>query len=107
MTKDRNKTRCSVDSLSKELKSASQRIRDLEQALAERKQQDAQQKNTLRTIAQSEAFLEQSAEIAHLGYAIWDDTLDRDLSVSNELARIHGYTPDEYLEFVKRLVQSR
>ena len=103
MTKDRNKTRCSVDSLSKELKSASQRIRDLEQALAERKQQDAQQKNTLRTIAQSEAFLEESAEIAHLGYAIWDDTLDRDLSVSNELARIHGFTPDEYLELVNSM----
>jgi PAS domain S-box-containing protein len=103
MTLDRNITRFSVGSLRKKLGSAYRRIRALERALAEREQQDAQQKDTLRAIAQSEAFLGQSAEIAHLGYAIWDDTLDRDLSVSNELARIHGLTPDEYLEFVSSM----
>ena len=103
MTLDKNMTRFSVDSLRKELGSANQRIRALERALAEREQQDGQRKNTLRAIAQSEAFLEQSAEMAHLGYAIWDDILDRDVTVSEELARIHGLTRDEYLEAVSSM----
>jgi PAS domain S-box-containing protein len=102
MIPDENITQ-SVDSLSKELESASQRIRALERALAEREQQDAQQKNTLKSIAQSEAFLEQSAEMAHLGYAVWDDILDKDVSVSEELARIHGLTGDEYQETVNSM----
>ncbi|NOR19263.1 MAG: hypothetical protein GQ538_04145, partial [Xanthomonadales bacterium] len=100
MTLDRNITRCSVGSLRKKLGSAYRRIRALERALAEREQQDAQQKNTLRAIAQSEAFLAQSAEMAHLGYGVWDDILDRDVTVSEELARIHGLSIDEYLEAV-------
>ena len=103
MTLDRNIRRFSVDILRKKLASAYQRIRALERALAEREQQDAQQKNTLRAIAQSEAFLEQSAEIAHLGYAVWDDILDRDVTVSEELARIHGLTRVEYLETVSSM----
>ena len=103
MTLDRNITRSSVGSLRKKLGSAYRRIRALERALAEREQQDAQQKNTLRVIAQSEAFLGQSAEVAHLGYAIWDDILDRDVTVTEELARIHGLTRDEYLEFVSSM----
>jgi len=103
MTLDRNITRFSVGSLRKKLGSAYRRIRALERALAEREQQDAQKKNTLRAIAQSEAFLEQSAEIAHLGYAVWDDILDRDVTVSEELARIHGLTRDEYLEAVNSM----
>ncbi|MDA9981342.1 ATP-binding protein [Gammaproteobacteria bacterium] len=103
MTLDRNITRFSADSLRKELESAYQRIRALERVLAEREQQDAQRKITLRAIEQSEAFLEQSAEIAHLGYAVWDDILDRDVTVTEELARIHGLTRDEYLETVSSM----
>ena len=41
--------------------------------------------------------------MAHLGYAIWDDILDRDVTVSEELARIHGLTRDEYLETVSSM----
>ena len=103
MTLDRNIRRFSVDILRKKLASAYQRIRALERALAEREQQDVQRKDALRAITQSEAFLEQSAEIAHLGYAVWDDILDRDIAVSEELARIHGLTRDEYLETVSSM----
>ncbi len=103
MTPDKKIQNYSVDSLKKELECAYQLIRTLEGALAEREQKDTQQKNTLRVIAQNEAFLEQSAEIAHLGYAIWDDLLDKDITVSEELARIHGLTRDEYLETVNSM----
>ena len=103
MTEDSNHTRFSVDSLKKELKRACQHIGDLEQALAERERQDVQLKDELRIIVQSKRFLEQSAELAHLGHAIWDDTLDRDIAVSDELARIHGLTRDEYLKNVSSM----
>lgn len=95
---DKDETRLTVEDLENKLGSAYQRIRDLEQALAVREQKDVERVKTLRTLVQSEAFLAQSAEIAHLGYAVWDDTLDRDATVSVELARIHGFTRDEYLQ---------
>ena len=58
---------------------------------------------TLAVLKESKAFLEQSAEIANLGYAIWDDVLDKDVTVSEELARIHGLTRDEYLETINSM----
>ncbi len=103
MALDKNMTRLSVDSLRKELGIAHQSIRALERALAEREQEDGQRRTTLRTIVQSETFLAQSAEIAHLGYAIWDEILDRDVTVSEEFARIHGLTRDEYLETISSM----
>ncbi|MBT4520020.1 MAG: PAS domain-containing protein [Halieaceae bacterium] len=103
MTIDRNQTRFSVDSLRKKLASAYRRVRTLERALAERELEDGRRKDELNAVAQSEAFLEQSAEIALLGYAVWDDTLDRDVAVSDELARIHGLTRDAYLENVSSM----
>lgn len=96
-------TRLSNDSLKKDLESANRRNRALERELAEREQQDRERKSKLSVIAQSEAFLAQSAEIAQLGYAIWDDILDRDVTVSQELARIHGLTKDEYCEAVNSM----
>jgi len=100
MTPDKNLMRLSVDELRTELESTYRRIRALEQAHTERDQQDEQRQNALHTVIRSEAFLAQSAEIAHLGYAVWDDILDKDVSVSEELARIHGLTRDEYQETV-------
>lgn len=49
------------------------------------------------TRQESEALLKRSAEIAGLGYALWDEVLDRDVTVSEELARIHGFTKEDYL----------
>lgn len=46
------------------------------------------------------AALERAADTVDLGYAIWDDQLDRDIFVSDVLARIHGMTSDEYLKQV-------
>lgn len=100
---DRNKTHSSADSLREKLATAYRRIRSLERALGTRDQQEQVHGERLHAIAQNEAFLEQSAEIAHLGYAIWDDDLDRDITVTEELARIHGYSVDEYLEVVNSM----
>jgi len=100
MTSEKNMSRPSVDDLIKKLESAHRRIRTLEKALAEQEQQHEQRQNSLRAMIQNEAFLVQSAEMAHLGFAVWDDTLDKDISVSEELARIHGLTIDEYQETV-------
>lgn len=90
----------SLGSIMKKLMNPYRRIRALERELAKREQQDLELKTLLSSIEQNEAFLEQSARIARLGYAIWDDTLDRDITVSDELARIHGLERDEYLQVV-------
>lgn len=47
--------------------------------------------------------LEQAVDTANLGFAIWDDQLDRDIFVSEVMARIHGMTADAYLEQISSL----
>ena len=38
--------------------------------------------------------LEQAVDKANLGFAIWDDQLDRDIFASEVMARIHGMMAD-------------
>jgi len=59
-----------------------------------------EEKRTLQALEESETMLIQSAEIAELGYAVWDDILDRDVTLTEELARIHGFSREEYIETV-------
>lgn len=47
--------------------------------------------------------LEQAVDKANLGFAIWDDHLDRDIFVSEVMARIHGMTAEAYLEKISSL----
>ena len=47
--------------------------------------------------------LEQAVDKANLGFAIWDDQLDRDIFASEVMARIHGMTADAYLEEISSL----
>jgi PAS domain S-box-containing protein len=96
MSSDRSPKRPSIDDLTRELESAHLRIHTLEKALAEGDQAGGQRQEKFRTAIENEAFLVQSAEMAQLGYAVWDDILDKDVSVSEELARIHGLTSEEY-----------
>ena len=49
------------------------------------------------------AALEKAVDTADLGFAIWDDQLDRDIFASEVLARIHGMTSDEYLKQISSL----
>lgn len=92
--------RATAKELSEDLEEARRRINDLEAELAEQKQQIGETETTKRTLAQSEAFLTQSTKMANLGYAVWDDDLDRDIAVSEELAQIHGMSQAEYRETV-------
>jgi PAS domain S-box-containing protein len=67
-------------------RSVKDRTRELESALSR--------------FEQSEAFLIQCAELATLGYAVWDCELERDIVVSKELAKIHGLTVGDYRNIV-------
>ena len=42
-------------------------------------------------------------KIAHLGYAVWDEAIDRDVFVSEEMATIHGFTKETYLSEISSL----
>lgn len=48
-------------------------------------------------LQQREERLRQAAQLAGLGHAIWDSNEDKCLYCSDEYARIHGVTPDEYI----------
>lgn len=67
------------------------------QDVTERKNQERDLKDAHHALEKSEAFLNLSIEIAALGYAVWDDVLDRDIAVSERLASIHGFSVEEYL----------
>ncbi|MDG1011855.1 MAG: PAS domain-containing protein [Luminiphilus sp.] len=47
--------------------------------------------------------LEQAVDKASLGFAIWDDQLDRDIFASEVMARIHGMMADAYVEEISSL----
>jgi len=50
-----------------------------------------------RELLDSETLLTQSAEMANLGYAIWDYVDDKYITVSDGYARIYGYCKEEFL----------
>ena len=50
-----------------------------------------------RKLQESEALLAQGAEIANLGYAIWDYDDEKYITVSEGYAGIYGYTREEFL----------
>jgi PAS domain S-box-containing protein len=47
--------------------------------------------------------LENAADIASLGHAIWDDQVDRDIYVSEVMAKMHGMEVADYLEQISSL----
>ncbi len=56
---------------------------------------DAKQRE--RQLAEREALLHQGAKLAGIGYWIWDETEDRCLYCSEELAQIHGISVAQFL----------
>lgn len=123
--KNRSISACATcESLEKELESYRLRTLQLEKALAERDlqvseltqghrdldkqyeelkptQEELEQEQTARR--EANALLSRSAEIANLGFAVWDEIKGRDVTVSEELARIHGFTRDDYLATIDSL----
>lgn len=49
-------------------------------------------------LRESENRLRQASELTKLGYYIWDAVADTCIFCSDQHARIHGVTPDEYIE---------
>jgi len=56
-----------------------------------------ERKNAEMALAKSEDRLRQAAELAGIGYCIWDSVADRCVYCSDEYARIHGTTVEGYL----------
>ena len=61
------------------------------QDITSRKQQDEQ-------VRESEFLLRQAAELADLGFWVWDEKLDRCIHCSETLARMNGVSVEQYLE---------
>ncbi len=57
-----------------------------------------ERKNGELALQQSEDRLRQAAELAGLGYCIWDSIEDRCIYCSEEYARIHGTTVEGYID---------
>ncbi len=51
-------------------------------------------------LRKSEARYKEASNIAHLGHWVYDKATDRLVHCSDELARIHGVSPDAYVEMV-------
>lgn len=62
--------------------------------------QIAQLQDELADLQAKQTLLEHAADIADLGYGVWDENLNRETMVSDVMARIHGMTHSEYLEAV-------
>jgi diguanylate cyclase (GGDEF)-like protein/PAS domain S-box-containing protein len=56
-----------------------------------------EQKRAQKALEESEALLAQSAEIANLGYAVWDCVGEKYITVSDRWAGIFQYTKEEFI----------
>ena len=70
---------------------------DLQRANDALKKEIAERKRTEEKLKQSEARLKRAAEIASLGYYVWDLVENRCVYCSEEYARFHGMSVEEYL----------
>ena len=75
-------------------------------ALANRKARLVQQvAERTEKLSQNEAMFQQAARVAHLGHWRADELKQEFTTVSEEFARLHGYTVDEYMERYRKLGQ--
>jgi diguanylate cyclase (GGDEF)-like protein/PAS domain S-box-containing protein len=58
---------------------------------------ELQVKERTRELRERETLLTQSAEMANLGYAIWDYAFEKYITASEGYARIYGYDRDQFL----------
>lgn len=78
----------------------------LVEKLGELRQEDPSDTANLKSaILESDQQLEQTANYAELGHAHWDETKGEYIIVSEEYARIFGYTVDEFLNRFRTVEQ--
>ncbi len=75
-----------------------ERTEDLQMANAQLATEVAERKRNQAVAEEREARLEQAVQLAKLGYYVWDAVADRCEYCSDQHARTHGLTPQEYIE---------
>ncbi|MEP6388990.1 MAG: ATP-binding protein [Halioglobus sp.] len=104
MNSDSSSLQALVDSLQNDLDAAHNRIAHLEHSLQLQHSADtASRLHSNRSVPPREAFLEETEKIAHVGHEIWDHVSDKTIHVSEELARIYGFSVNEYMQAVKSM----
>jgi PAS domain S-box-containing protein len=63
-----------------------------------------ERKKTEEALRESEERLRQTTQLARIGYYVWDAVEDRCLYCSDEHARIHGLSPDEFIALASPMV---
>ncbi|MDJ0824094.1 MAG: response regulator [Rhodobacter sp.] len=80
-----------------------ERTEDLQMANAQLATEVAERKRNQALAEEREARLEQAVQLAKLGYYVWDAIEDRCEYCSDQHARAHGLTPEEYVEQASHL----
>ncbi len=57
----------------------------------------AVRRETERTLREREDWLHQASQVGKIGYYVWDAVADRCIYCSDEHARLHGLTPEQYI----------
>ena len=73
-------------------------VHELQSANQQLKHDRSRQQQTAQALSESESKLKEAAEIARLGHWRFDERNNKYISVSEEYARIFGYTAEQFLE---------
>ena len=99
-TDKRNRTNEGVTSSPRQAQRSTQ---ELVAIIQQQEQQLSDLKAQIKTTNVKLESLENAAHLAELGHAIWDDQLDRDIYVSEIMAKMHGMEVAAYLEKISSL----
>jgi hypothetical protein len=91
------------DTVANDVASANQHIKFLESELQQTRRKLNASDQAVKALTDELYVLKKVMEVTRLGYAIWDENLDRDVFVSDELARIHGLTAAKYRKQVSSM----
>jgi len=80
------------------LTTANQRIDSLDKAAQHHEEEVASLQRATRSLTEQLDSAERALQISGVGYSIWDSDLDRDIFVSEDLARMHGMSAKDYLK---------
>ena len=91
------------DTVANDVASANQHIKFLESELQQTRRKLNASDQAVKALTDELYVLKKVMVVTKLGYAIWDENLDRDVFVSDELARIHGLTAAKYRKQVSSM----
>lgn len=104
MNNDSKTLQALVNRLQSDLDAAHERIAALEGKLPPQHSVDtAEPGQADQSIPPRHTFLQETEEIAQVGHEIWDHVSDTTIHVSETLAKIYGFSVDEYMQVVKSM----